>query len=130
MARKRNPETEKRWQALLTQLDRSGQSVAEFAAQHGVSTASIYHWRKRLGRSGPTRRQPTRPGRAKSTRTGRTANRPATQPPFVRLNVASADRIEVELPSGVRIHVPPAHIQALQAAIGTGHALASEERPC
>ncbi len=54
MARKRNPHTtERRWRTLLTRLERSGQSVAEFAARHGVSTASVYHWRKRLRRSGP-----------------------------------------------------------------------------
>ncbi len=58
MARKRNPhETERRWRTLLTRLERSGQSVAEFAARHSVSTASVYHWRKRLGRSGPVRRR-------------------------------------------------------------------------
>ncbi len=58
MARKRNPhETERRWRTLLTRLERSGQSVVEFAARHGVSTASVYHWRKRLGRSGPVRRR-------------------------------------------------------------------------
>ena len=54
----------------------------------------------------------------------------SAEAPFVRLKVAGALRIEVELPSGVRIHVPPTEIQALEAAIGTGHALASEERSC
>ena len=133
MARIRNPhETERRWRTLLTRLERSGQSVAEFAARHGVSTASVYHWRKRLGRSGPVRRRSPSGGRlpAQAPADTRAPANGSAEAPFVRLKVAGALRIEVELPSGVRIHVPPTEIQALEAAIGTGHALASEERSC
>ena len=38
-----------RWQALLARATRSGLSVAEFCRREGVSTASFYTWRKRLG---------------------------------------------------------------------------------
>jgi hypothetical protein len=37
------------WQALLGRSARSGLSVAEFCRREGVSTASFYTWRKRLG---------------------------------------------------------------------------------
>ena len=37
------------WQALLARSARSGLSVAEFCRREGVSTASFYTWRKRLG---------------------------------------------------------------------------------
>ena len=37
------------WQALLARATRSGLSVAEFCRREGVSTASFYTWRKRLG---------------------------------------------------------------------------------
>ena len=41
--------TRARWQALLGRAARSGLSVAEFCRREGVSTASFYTWRKRLG---------------------------------------------------------------------------------
>ncbi len=41
------------WQALLARATRSGLSVAEFCRREGVSTASFYTWRKRLGAAGP-----------------------------------------------------------------------------
>ncbi len=125
MARKRSPETEKRWRTLLSELERSDQTVASFATQHGVSTASIYQWRKRLGPNGSRRRRQPKPKpRGESPRRARSSS------PFVRLDVAIADRVEVELPSGVRIHVPAAQIDALQAAIGAGHALVMEGSTC
>lgn len=126
MPGKPSPETALRWQQLIRELQQGTETVAEFAAARGVSTASIYHWKKRLGISNSLRRRSSRtktPSGASSRQT------PSQTTSFVPLSVVSPDRVEVELPSGVRIHVPPAHIEALRAAIGTGHALAKEEDP-
>lgn len=40
-----------RWQSLLEQLSRSSLTVRDFAAQHQVSVASLYQWRRRLASS-------------------------------------------------------------------------------
>jgi len=41
------------WQALISRAERSALSIAAFCAAEGISTASFYLWRKRLGASGP-----------------------------------------------------------------------------
>ena len=42
-------EAEKRWRGRLRKWQRSGQSVAAFCRAEGVSGASFYAWRRRLG---------------------------------------------------------------------------------
>ena len=37
------------WQTLLAKLDASGLCVAPFCRREGISTASLYRWRNRLG---------------------------------------------------------------------------------
>lgn len=41
--------TQGQWQSVLARAARSDLSVAEFCRREGVSTASFYTWRKRLG---------------------------------------------------------------------------------
>lgn len=41
--------TQAQWQSLLARAARSDLSVAEFCRREGLSTASFYTWRKRLG---------------------------------------------------------------------------------
>ncbi|MEY6431310.1 IS66 family insertion sequence element accessory protein TnpB [Thioalkalicoccus limnaeus] len=41
------------WQALLERAERSRLSTVAFCAAEGISTASFYLWRKRLGASNP-----------------------------------------------------------------------------
>jgi hypothetical protein len=45
--------TRAQWQALTARAARSPLSVAAFCRQEGVSTASFYTWRKRLGAGAP-----------------------------------------------------------------------------
>ncbi|MEY6434015.1 IS66 family insertion sequence element accessory protein TnpB [Thioalkalicoccus limnaeus] len=41
------------WQAVISRAERSALSTAAFCAAEGISTASFYLWRKRLGASNP-----------------------------------------------------------------------------
>ncbi len=43
-------EKEEFWSFVLSEQSQSGQSVREFCRQEGVSEASFYQWRKKLGR--------------------------------------------------------------------------------
>lgn len=44
--------TQAQWQSVLARAAGSDLSVAEFCRREGVSTASFYTWRKRLGAAG------------------------------------------------------------------------------
>jgi transposase-like protein len=55
----RSPFDRARWSAedarkVLAALDRSGQSVATFASEHGLDAQRVYLWRRRLGKAEPT----------------------------------------------------------------------------
>lgn len=124
MVRKPDPATEQRWRRLICELQQGTGTVAEFAAAHGVSTASIYHWKKRLGMSsGASRRR-----RSRKRASARRSN--GNMSSFVSLSVVASDRVEVELPSGVRIHVPATHVEALETAISASHQVAKEGQAC
>lgn len=51
-------EREREIRGLLSQLERSGVPVREFARQHGVSAWTVYSWRKRFGAGVGVRRGP------------------------------------------------------------------------
>ncbi len=69
--------------AVLAALAKSGQSLAAFARERGISEQRLYFWRKRL------------------------ESETATQPPaFVEVRHSGADVVEIELRSGRRVRVP------------------------
>jgi transposase-like protein len=96
MARKAKGRGDAERRRILTELEASGQSVASFARQRGLSAWTLYDWRRRLGSS----------------------ERPeaAPEPGFVQVVVKPerqvAAPIQVELPTGARIHVPPGFDEA------------------
>ena len=67
--------------AALSALERSGLSIAAFAASEGLDVQRLRHWRKRLGAV-------------------------ATAPAFVELAVREPERVEVGLRSGRTLRVP------------------------
>ena len=86
-----------RWTAddareVIAALDRSGQPVSAFAAEHGLDAQRVYLWRRRL-------------------RTGSAgAERSTFQELVVRpsaLGVSDGARFEVVLASGTTVRVPP-----------------------
>lgn len=75
--------TQRRWtaaaaRAALTALERSGLSLAAFAAREELDVQRLRHWRKRL----------------------------ATTPAFVELALREPERIEIVLRSGRTLRVP------------------------
>ena len=81
---------QRRWnaddaRAVLKQVDASGLSVGEFAAQYGLDAQRLYRWRAELG-SGPPAVAPA--------------------PAFVEIQPTSRPAIEVALRSGHVVSVP------------------------
>jgi transposase-like protein len=99
----RNVRPEPFWRDLIDRWKASGQSIAAFCAAHGVSQATFYAWRRRLG------------GR-------RSTAKPA--PAFAALRVVPDPAIEIVLPSGLVVRVPvgtdPATVVRLVVALGGG----------
>ena len=85
------------WRSRLRRFESSGMSVTRFCREERVSVPSFYHWRKRLaleaGRKGP--------------------------PLFVPVHVTQSAAVEIRLPNGTRICVPPDHVESLRVAIET-----------
>jgi transposase-like protein len=88
------------WQERLRRFACGESSAVEFCRQEGVSAASFYLWRKRLGKVGS-------PAEA--------AARQSFLP--VRVTRAAAERIIIRLPNGVCIRLPGDNLEALKASI-------------
>jgi transposase-like protein len=101
--RRRDPQREQFWREILAAWQESGQSIRAFCADRGVSEASFFAWRRTL-------RQ-------------RDRQAPPAPPKFVPLHLLADAVLEVVLPSGVVIRVPPGAdallVAALVAALGS-----------
>ena len=97
MSRSVNMSREKLWRLRLRRFQSSGISVTRFCERERVSAPSFYLWRKRL------------------------AVLPATSgtPTFVPVRLTQASAVEIHLPNGARICVPPGHAEILRVAIET-----------
>lgn len=94
------------WRSRMQRFRASGLSVTRFCAQERISQPSFYQWRKRLadvalGSSPPT---------------------------FIPVRVTHATSIEIHLPSGARICVPPGDREALRVAIEAAGQLSNVRR--
>jgi len=82
------------WQALIARAESSGRSVEAFCRSESISTASFYHWRKRL--SGD---------RSAMSALGKP---PAAEPAFLDLGSLSGEapwELELDLGAGVVLHL-------------------------
>ncbi|WP_353620952.1 IS66 family insertion sequence element accessory protein TnpA [Rhodopirellula sp. JC639] len=48
MARLPDPNAHVRWSRLIQQHEQSDLTIADFCSLHGFSTASFYHWRRKI----------------------------------------------------------------------------------
>ena len=106
MFRAVNSSKEELWRSRLRRFQTSGMSVTRFCRVERVSVPSFYQWRKRLA---------LQPGK-KGT------------PLFVPVHVtpsAAVAAVEIRLPNGTRICVPPGHAESLRVAIETAGRVAS-----
>lgn len=88
-----NRRSKLQWRGLLSKQSTSGLSVAEFCHREQLSTASFYQWRKRL------------------------LAEEQNSEVFVPLTVSSAAAVEVELPGGAVLRVPPGDERTLEQVV-------------
>ena len=89
MARRhRDAELERRWRELLALRESSGLPVSRFCEAHQISQASFYAWRRELAKRDQEISE-------------------STSPLFVPVQVMSGSAVEVVMPGGVVVRVPP-----------------------
>lgn len=98
---------EEQWRARFKRFDASGLSVTRFCQIEGISIPSFYQWRKRL--------------RASTVNSGVPTFLP------VRITPSSLCVVEIHLPNGTRICVPPEHLESLRIVIESASRLADEK---
>ena len=125
MSRSLDPTKPAVWRERLERFSSCALGVAPFCAREGVSVASFYHWRKKLGHKG--RRRCMTDGHPRH-RTGPTGGRGVFQPvavvPAARgvVTVASrcvpaAQAVCIQLPCGTRIEVDAGDLDALRTVV-------------
>ena len=97
MFRAVNSSKEVLWRSRLRRFRSSGMSVTRFCQVERISAPSFYQWRKRLGTSTVKQAAPT----------------------FVPVRLTQAAAVEIHLPNGARVCVPPGQTDSLQVAIET-----------
>jgi len=90
MARGSAGKAQQRWQERLARFESSGLTVEAFCLEEQVSTASFYHWRRRLANIGSSA-QPTADA----------------QPLFQAVHVSAVTAVlSIQLPNGTKLQVP------------------------
>lgn len=99
MARRGGSSKRAEWRKRLGKYRGSGLTVAGFCEREGISTASFYAWRRRLGGT-------------------KTAGKDGW-PVFAPLRLATAGTpMSIHLPGGVRVEVPMENLEAVRAVMG------------
>lgn len=95
------------WRRRLARYEVWSGTVAAFCVREGVSAVTFYQWRRKLAG------EPTG-GRSRATEErGESHERPS----FLPVRIAGAERIEIELPNGVRVRVPGDATRTLDAVL-------------
>ena len=114
----------KRWSAHLDAAQRQGQSVAAYAAEHGLSRHTLYAAARALRDAGKHRTQTQAPVRGASTKKSATS-------PFAAVRISPVvpapapdpvPQLKVQLPNGVILYIEglsvPMQMSALLATLG------------
>jgi hypothetical protein len=121
MVRTANVDVRVAWERRLQRFDQWTGTVRQFCAKEGVSTASLYQWRRKLDRNAP----PGRRGRQREA-----SNVPQTGPSFVPVQVVGSAVVEVFLVEGARLSIPVDATDAISTvvrALSTEETIASED---
>lgn len=97
MFRAVNSSKEELWRSRMRRFQTGGMSVTQFCRVEGVSMPSFYQWRKRLA----------------------ALPRKNDMPVFVPVRVTQTAVVEIHLPNGARVWVPPGDAASLRLAIET-----------
>ena len=125
MSRSSDPTKPGVWRERLETFSSCGLAVARFCAREGVSVASFYHWRKKLGHEGRHRRMTDGHPRH---RTGSARGRGVFQPvavvpaasglvPVASGWVPAARAVSIQLPCGTRIEVDADDLDAVRTVV-------------
>ena len=95
------------WRRRLARYQLWSGTVAAFCAREGVSAVAFYQWRRKLAGE-------LAGGRSRATDERHVADE---RPNFLPVRIASAERIEIELPNGVRVRVPGDATRTLDAVL-------------
>lgn len=136
MARKANLELREVWRARLKRQRESGLTVAEFCRREGVSSATLFAWKRKLQGESPAA-SARMSGRRPAQTTSLAARQPAlagSQAAFVQLPLSptrSSPWIELVLVEGTIIRLPQQNLTALETILrtlrGDSRSLSSEE---
>ena len=112
MSRLCDPQGPAVWRERFQRYSRSGLAVARFCSDEGVSVASFYYWRKKLGAAALRQQSPAQ-------RKGASASSSVPSELFKPVTVVTSQNcsVTIELAGGTRIQVPAEQIEALRAAI-------------
>lgn len=97
---------EELWRSRLQRFQSSGLSVTRFCQREQISAPSFYQWRKRL----------------------RVSKENSSSPTFVPVRLTQVAAVEIHLPNGARVCVPPGNAEALRVAIVAAGELADGGR--
>lgn len=116
MGRLQSAALESAWRIRLSRFVPGQMTVAAFCAREGISPPSFYIWRKRLRMAdGGSRRGP------------RTSRREPADT-FLPITIKSSLATQVDLPNGIRIHVP--HAETLCTVLRAASQSLREESSC
>jgi transposase-like protein len=106
------------WRSWVEELARSGESVREFAARHGLKPGTLSYWRWKLRQAEQARSSVRRPRPPKARSRLEVASLPAGS--FIEVQASGVgDRFELELANGRRLRIPSGfEAQALQRLLG------------
>ncbi len=115
------------WRGRFERFSQSGLAVAPFCAGEGVSVASFYLWRKRLGVKGCSAPGPVLGRRRRMTdgpvrhRSGPSEGRGIFQPvavvPAASGMDSAARAVSIQMPCGTRIEIGAAELDALRIVV-------------
>ena len=96
MARRPDPKIARCWQQRIDRFDDSPLTIAEFCQREGVSTASFYHWRRKL-------REPKFPPQSAFVPVALEVGEPS---PRSATSAAEIPGCEIDLPGGASVRLP------------------------
>ena len=118
MSRPSDPKKLAMWRERFERFSRSGLAVARFCAREGVSTASFYNWRKRLGHKGRRRSATERHPRLRADlAAGRGRFQQVAVVPGTSRMLPAASAICIQLPCGTRIEVGAEDLDAVRTVV-------------
>lgn len=138
MARMPDPAKREEWRRRLLEFDRGNWTVAAFCRRVGVSPATFYQWKRKLGREIDRGKQiawKRKLGREAADRgkpTARLGSSPPAAPPvrFIPIELTGQASIEVHLANGTRLRVPCREQEAIRTVIGALLGDPREDRAC